>query len=164
MVVLLGLGTVIAQSGPGDASDKQTTQTQQTSNTQSQAQLPASAGTLEADKQEFSFGDIPIYGGKVSTNFTLTNSGTGPVLLKSITTSCMCTQATIDGKTFGMHINSTADITLQPKESKTMTVTFDPLAHGDTGTGPITRTISILTDSTATPAYQFKITGDVVKP
>jgi hypothetical protein len=119
-------GTVIAQSGPGDASARRRRKPSRLQ-ARNQAQLPASAGTLEADKQEFSFGDIPMYGGKFQRLYSPTPEP-GRFCLRALPHPA-CTQATIDGKTFGMHINSAADITLQPKESKTMTVTFDPLAH-----------------------------------
>lgn len=130
--------------------------------------IASSKSELIADKKDFSFGDINIYGGKVSTNLTLSNNGTEPLTLTDISSSCMCTTATIDDQTFGMPMggmtNPKANITIAPNSSKTLTVTFDPLAHGDNGTGPITRVISIETNSTATPTLELKVSGNVIKP
>lgn len=125
--------------------------------------------TLETDKKDFDFGNIPIYGGKVSTKFRLKNTGSQELTLTSITTSCMCTEATIDDKTFGMPMGGhnmypEANIKIPAQSTKEITVTFDPLAHGDDATGPVSRIISIETDSNSTPLIEMRISGNVVKP
>lgn len=124
---------------------------------------------LDVDKKSFNFGDVHIYGGKVSTLFTLKNDSSNPITIKQITTSCMCTTATIDGKSFGMDMGSSmtmppADITIAAKTTMPLTVTFDPLAHGDNATGAISRIVSIETNSSATPLVELNVSGNVVKP
>ncbi len=157
LAVLLGIGVLsVAFQGNGDASGQQ----QQNGGASQNAAKVASNVSL--NKTDFDFGNIPIHGGKVSTVFTVTNEGDQPVTLTKVTTSCMCTDATIDGKTFGLHMDPVANIVIAPKSGKEVTVTFDPLAHGDKAVGPVTRVVAITTNSSATPNLMFKFAGNVV--
>lgn len=109
------------------------------------------------------FGDIDIFGGKVSTIYTLKNEGVEDVKILSAVTSCMCTEGEIGGMRFGMHEQSNKNVSILAGEEKILTATFDPLAHGPNGTGKITRELSLKTDSNKTPKIIVKFTANVVK-
>ncbi len=96
------------------------------------------------------WGDINIFGGLVTQEFTLTNTEAEPLLLTGAVTSCMCTTADItvnDGSSsgeFGMHGGPEWTHVVQPGESFDIAVTFDPMAHGPSATGPINRTVNVI--------------------
>ena len=75
------------------------------------------------------------------------NTGTGPLTITQVKTSCGCTVPELDKKTY------------MPGESGTLNVTFDP--KGKTGT--IARNITIFTDSEHTPSETL-IVRALVKP
>ena len=99
-----------------------------------------------------SWGDINIMDGNVTKTFTLRNDEEEPLLLIGAMTSCMCTTAEFtlhDGSTsgvFGMHGGPEWSHMVQPGESFDVQVTFDPLAHGPSATGPIMRTVNVISD------------------
>lgn len=121
------------------------------------------ASVLSVQEPFYDFGDIDIYGGKVHTTYTLTNEGTEDVSIVSAVTSCICTTGQIDDLVFGMHENSGKTIVIRPGEEKTLTATFDPLAHGPNGVGKIRREVSLTTNSTATPEVKVTFVANVVK-
>lgn len=118
---------------------------------------------ITTNKTQHDFGDIDIFGGKVETQYTLTNTGTENVQITSAETSCMCTEGKIDNFTFGMHGTSGKKITIPAGESKTLTAIYDPLAHGPEGAGRIKRDLFIKTNSSATPEIRLQFTANVVK-
>ncbi len=122
-----------------------------------------SESPLVITPQTYDFGEISMAKGNVSYTFQLQNTGDDPLTITDVRTSCMCTIAEIDGATFGMHKNPAVSITLPPRTSKSMVVTFDPNAHGPEATGPITRIVYISTNSQATPSIETTVRGNVVK-
>lgn len=130
--------------------------------------IPASP--LDADRDRHDFGHVPIHGGVVETTFTLTNTGRQPTRVVATYTSCMCTTATLtfaDGDTegpFGMpghDLPVTLDRQVAAGGRVTVTVRFDPAAHGPDATGPVERTIAVHTGDGASTTLAF--TADVVK-
>jgi len=111
----------------------------------------------------YDFGDIDIFGGKVSTAYTLKNEGIEDVNITSAVTSCMCTEGKIGDLVFGMHESSGNIVTIPAGEEEILTATFDPLAHGPNGTGKIKRELLLKTNSTVTPEITVTFTGDVIK-
>lgn len=114
------------------------------------------------------WGDIGINDGKVTTDFTVKNTGTSTLKIHDIVTSCMCTSAqffTADGTSpvFGMHTESNYVVRIAPGENAKLTVTFDPLYHGPDALGPITRTVTMATNDLANPTLGFFLTGNVIK-
>ena len=102
----------------------------------------------------FDFGTISMAKGKVAHTFTIKNTGTVPVIIKKIFTSCMCTTATLvtaKGKVGPFGMAGHMDI---PKINKTVALgeevfieaTFDPAAHGPAGTGKVHRVVYIETE------------------
>lgn len=118
------------------------------------------------------WGDINIFGGDVSKTFTLMNSEDEPLLLSGAVSSCMCTSAEFmlsDGSrsgVFGMHGGPDWNHMVQPGESFELTVTFDPMAHGPTATGPIARTVNVIgqpnPDQKGSVYTRIDVRGDVL--
>ena len=118
---------------------------------------------IAADKEFYDFGEIEIFGGKVSTEYVLKNNGDQDVVITDASTSCMCTEGKIDGLTFGMHGKSGKKVIIPAGEEKVLTAIYDPLAHGPQGTGKITRELMLKTDSTVTPTILVRFSADVIK-
>lgn len=130
-----------------------------------------STGFITIDRNDVDLKEIPIFGGKVNAYFTFRNTGDKPVVLIEGSTTCMCTEAVVKGS---------GDITssrivmpghgpiaqinqvLEPNEEAQLIATFDPLAHGPNGTGPIMREIIIKTNSIKTPEVKFNFQGNVI--
>lgn len=116
------------------------------------ANISPSGSVLEAEQAFFDFGNISMAAGDVSHNFKIKNTGSEPVTITKIYTSCMCTKATLirgdGGKIgpFGMlgHgvIPSIRDI-LQPGEEAKIEAIFYPAAHGPAGLGSVERVITM---------------------
>lgn len=96
----------------------------------------------------YDFGQVPP--DRVSeASFTVTNAGTAPLIIESITTSCGCTQASISSQT------------IPPGESAQLDVTFDPLVHPD-ATGPMFRVVYLASNDPEQPETQIELRMDVV--
>ncbi|MFH0806120.1 MAG: DUF1573 domain-containing protein [Candidatus Brennerbacteria bacterium] len=114
-----------------------------------------SSGVLIADASTYSFGPVPLMGGLVGNIYKVRNTGTEPVTIQSVYTSCMCTTAVIraEGRTegpFGMPGHGTRrniNLSLAAGEVAEVEAVFDPAAHGPAGVGPIARSVFI--ESTA---------------
>lgn len=133
---------------------------------------PTAASFSSASALTHDWGDINIAGGDVTQVFTLTNSESEPMLLSGAVTSCMCTTADFilsdasrSGE-FGMHGGPDWSHMVQPGESFDVEVTFDPMAHGPTATGPINRTVNVLSKGDATDSSvvytRIDVRGDVL--
>jgi hypothetical protein len=103
--------------------------------------------SLTADETVFDFGSISMARGVVTHKFPIRGAGT----VSRLSTSCMCTKATlvINGSRtgpFGM-----AGHGIIPRIAKTMAagdevfvdVAFDPAAHGPAGLGRVERTVTV---------------------
>lgn len=96
--------------------------------------------------------------GLAEHTFTVTNSTDAPVLLKSVSTSCMCTKAFLETKEgekgpFGMQgmgFLPLANETMLPGESRGIRVVYDPNAHGPAGIGEIERFVYLVDDAERT--------------
>jgi len=119
---------------------------------------------LSVVEQPYDFGDIDIFAGKVDTTFTLKNEGDEDVIITKAGTSCMCTEGEIAGLTFGMHGSDVSSVTIPAGGEEKVKAIYDPLAHGPNGTGLITRTLMLETNSAVTPVVQLRISGNVIKP
>lgn len=121
------------------------------------------ASVVTTEKTSHDFGDIDIFGGKVTTTYTLKNEGSEDVRIVSAVTSCMCTEGEIGGMKFGMHSATGGSVVILAGGEKILTATFDPLAHGPDGTGKITRELTLKTNSTGTPEIKVRLSANVVK-
>ena len=105
----------------------------------------------------YSFGSISMQDGKVSRDFIIENTGENPVRIISMYTSCMCTEALLAvgsrrAGPFGMPGHTPlppVNVDLEPGERGTVSVVFDPAAHGPAGVGTIARTVTIESDAGA---------------
>ena len=120
----------------------------------------ADSGRIAAvDGVDHDWGDINIMAGEVSKVFTLMNDGEKDLVLMGVQTSCMCTKAVVvlpDGQKspeFGMHVNPSWSAAIAPGGRFDVDVVFDPLAHGPTATGPISRIVYVLSSSTADSSF-----------
>lgn len=146
--VLIGGGLLFFSGGKG-----------QTSKTE----VANSSSSLVADRQSHDFGTIDIFGGKVETDFTLANDGAEDVVVLAGTTSCGCTEGNLDGISFGMHEQMSDTVVIKAGESKNIKTIYDPLAHGPSATGPVTRQLFLKTNSEVTPEIEIRISANVVK-
>lgn len=119
--------------------------------------LSPTDGTFSSlDPLVYDWGNINIAGGNVTKTFTLRNDEKQPLLLTGAVTSCMCTTAVLtlqDGSrspVFGMQGGEDWSHEVQPEESFEVTVIYDPMAHGPTATGPIARTVNVISKPDAT--------------
>ena len=122
-----------------------------------------SSSSLSVDRNDHDFGEIDIFAGTVETDFILTNEGSEDVTIIAGTTSCGCTNGSIEGISFGMHEKMSGQVIVKAGESKSVTAVYDPLAHGPSGTGKVTRQLFLKTNSEATPEIELKVSANVVK-
>ena len=104
--------------------------------------------------------------GNVMKEFTVTNPTDQDVTVKTVLTSCMCTNAFVvsgDGSVkgpFGMPGHggavAPANETIKAGESRTIRVVYDPNAHGPAGVGRIDRFVTLTDDSGVTLEYEIK--------
>lgn len=106
------------------------------------------APRLVVTPPSYDFGQVPS--DRVSeAQFTVTNAGTAPLIIESVTTSCGCTQATISSQI------------IPPGESAQLDVTFDPRVHPD-ATGPMYRVVYVASDDPVHPETQIELRMNVV--
>lgn len=95
-------------------------------------------------QENLSLGEIEV-GKDVTTTFTITNTGTGPLNITDI-------QSDIAGITF-----SETSLTVPPGQSQDITITFSPPAEG-----PITGTIDVLSDDPEKASISLSIAGTAI--
>jgi|AntRauTorckE6833_2_1112554.scaffolds.fasta_scaffold27752_3 hypothetical protein len=125
------------------------------------------AASLSATESFFDFGVIPMSGGVVEKQYTLTNTGGEKLTIGKVYTSCLCTTASIiesDGTEkgkFGMPghkgQSTLANSVVEPGESITVNAVYDPAAHGPSGVGLAQRSIYLETDSKETPKVELRL-------
>jgi len=126
--------------------------------------------TLVADRSNYDFGTISMKDGNVRHTYTVQNTGTEPVTINKLSTSCMCTKAslTVGGKTvgpFSMDGMGEAipkiDVSIPAGEKGEVEAVYDPTAHGSAGIGNIERSVFLDSSTGARTELTFKTT---VKP
>ncbi|MBI3019889.1 MAG: DUF1573 domain-containing protein [Parcubacteria group bacterium] len=157
LLVVLGL-MFVAQ---GDSTENQN------------AALPTGNGAtvLLAGEDFFDFGTISMRNGKVSSVFSVQNDGETPMMIQSVYTSCMCTEAFISdtvGKKhgpFGMpgHTSPRTDIEVGAGETVSVEAVFDPAAHGPSGVGLAERSIYLETNSATQPRVELRFKAVVTR-
>jgi hypothetical protein len=126
-----------------------------------------SAGKLASDAPFYNFGTVSMAAGKVMRRYTIGNVGRAPLTITRLSTSCMCTEATLVTSSvrrgpFGMpgHMPiPTIRERLAPGELAQVEVVFDPAAHGPAGIGRTDRTVTVENDA-GTP-LQLNFTATV---
>jgi hypothetical protein len=113
------------------------------------------SGQLEAQEGlSYNFGDIDIQGGVVSQAFSFANRGTDPLYIYEATTSCGCTTGEIitEENTYGpfaMNRTNQNTITIDPQETFSVNISYDPLFHGPNDLGQRQRTLFLFTSAAA---------------
>jgi len=123
----------------------------------------AGASALRADEVQFSFGSVSMRAGKVSHEFKVRNTGTAPVKVTKLYTSCMCTTArltTAEKKVgpYGMPGHGLipgVDVTIAPGEEASVEAIYDPAAHGPAGIGKVERVVYLETSDGAPVELSF---------
>lgn len=112
------------------------------------------SSTISLNETSFDFGKVSMARGKVNHEFVVKNTGSEPVKIDRLYTSCMCTEATFIQKgeslgPFGMpghgFVPPLRKIVDMGEEVK-LNVIFDPAAHGPAGIGPISRVVYLETE------------------
>lgn len=110
---------------------------------------PSSTSRFTTDQSSYDFGTISMAAGRVSTDFTVRNATSDTLTISKLSTSCMCTSASLEiNQTilgpFGMPghgVIPTINQSLAPGAAALVRVTFDPAAHGPSGIGRIVRNV-----------------------
>ena len=126
-----------------------------------------SLGSLISQEESFDFGSISMAAGTVTHNFIVKNTGSDPITIGKMYTSCMCTEASLITavKRFGPYgmqghgMIPRTNVELAPGEEATVEAVFDPAAHGPAGIGQIRRTITM--ENSGGRPLEFTITANV---
>lgn len=139
----------------------------------SNGSIPATVTTSQnakasIDQKTYDWGTINMKDGNINKTFIIKNTGTEILKLTKIKTSCHCTKAqvTINGNTsplFGMNTVSSWVGEVPPGNVAELSIVFDPLYHGPSGVGPITRYVSVDTNDSNNPTLEFTLTASVTR-
>lgn len=133
------------------------------------AEVETSSQTkITLNKSSHDWSTIGINDGKVNTTFEVKNSGTEILKLYNPTTSCTCTTAQlklgeIKSPIYSMHTKSDFILEVKPGETGLIEVIYDPLFHGPSGVGEISRSVTVLTNSSSQPTLTFNLSATVTK-
>ncbi|MEK7877083.1 MAG: DUF1573 domain-containing protein [Pseudomonadota bacterium] len=124
-----------------------------------------SVSALASVSPLFDFGKISMAAGNVSHRYWIKNVSGDPLTITKLSTSCMCTVATLithAGKKgpFGMAGHGPAPRLaerLAPGETAQVEVVFDPAAHGPAGIGQTDRIVTIGND--AGPSLELRFSA-----
>lgn len=140
-IIILILGGLILFFQPKSADNS--------SNSSDYLVSESSSGVIFIEESAFNFGTISMAKGKVSHTFKIKNTGSEPLIIGRIYTSCMCTEATfikgdirkgpvgMQGHDYIPKINESLNV----GEEAEILVVFDPAAHGPAGLGKIERAV-----------------------
>lgn len=109
---------------------------------------------LLAKASSFDFGTVSMAAGKVTHRYWIKNTGSAPITIQRLYTSCMCTTAALVKANrkydpYGMPGHGfmpTINAPMAPNETAIVEVVFDPAAHGPAGIGPVDRFVTLQTD------------------
>ena len=129
-------------------------------------------GALTLSETSWNWGEIPMSRGTATREIAYQNASSDPVTITSMVTSCMCTTVSLiraNGSMVGPKGmpghggNSSVRETIQPGETGTLRIIFDPNAHGPEATGPIRRSVKLATGSDLQPVIELTFSGTVTK-
>ena len=100
---------------------------------------------------QLNLGDV-VNGVVVTRELDVQNDGQADLIIEAVTTSCGCTQATID------------PMTITPGNSGTLRITFDSGAHGPDLTGPLVRQVFIASNDRQKPEASIELVANILPP
>lgn len=112
------------------------------------AACSAGQPNISVEETSLDLGDV-VNGEIVSRDLSLRNDGAADLVVDSVTTSCTCTQATVDPMTIGAN------------ESGTLHIEFDSGFHGPDLTGPLIRQVFINSNDPQQPELQVELVVNV---
>jgi hypothetical protein len=104
--------------------------------------------SISVDTLEFDFGDITL-GEVVSRELVVSNTGTGTLVIDSLSTSCGCTKAVLDR------------MELPAGESAILHITYDSGSHGRV-TGYVSRRVYIKSNDARHPELSIQFTANLI--
>lgn len=128
---------------------------------------PSTGGLIEVNPREYDIGDIQMTDGLVKKSYEVKNSGSGPLKISGILTSCHCTTAVLRvgdkaSPSFGMTPVSFWSEEIPAGQTAQLEVTFDPAFHGDAGMGPVTRGIYISSNDPKNKRVELLLSANVI--
>lgn len=96
-------------------------------------------------------GDV-VNGDVITREVSVQNNGQADLIIDTVTTSCGCTQATIE------------PLTIPAGSSGTLSISFDSGAHGPALTGPLVRQVFITSNDPQQPEITVELTANILPP
>ena len=104
--------------------------------------------SISVDTLEFDFGDITL-GEVVSRELVVSNTGSGTLVIESLSTSCGCTKAVLDR------------MEIPAGESAILHITYDSGSHGRV-TGYVSRRVYIKSNDARHPELSIQFTANLI--
>ncbi len=129
-----------------------------------QEQTEGIESALVASEKLYDFGTISMAKGNVTHTFAVTNPTDKDILVRDLTTSCMCTSVYIvEGNSKigpfgmpGMGFAPKANMLIKAGETRSIDVVYDPNAHGPAGIGSIERFVNLTDTNGGTLELEIK--------
>ena len=105
--------------------------------------------SISLETKQFDLGDV-MNGEIVSRDVAVENDGASPLVVETVSTSCGCTQASLE------------PMTIPPGEVGVLHINFDSGAHGLNLTGNVTRQIFINSNDPQQPEALVEFTANIL--
>lgn len=115
------------------------------------ASVQAGAPAIALETSLLELGDMPN-GEVAERQVAVTNTGSAPLIVDTVTTTCGCTTAAL------------TPMTIPPGESGVLTIAFDSGAHGPELRGAIMRRVILMTNDPAQPEAVVDLTATITDP
>lgn len=142
--ILIALSVILTQSQAASADNYKLFAQNQPAAEEKSSAAPSKAN-IHFDAREFDFGTVE-QGNSVDHVFVVKNTGTDPLLIDRVQTSCGCTAAVTSAKT------------ILPNETGTIKTTFNSARFN----GEINKTITVYSNDSDEPAVRLTIKGKVL--
>ena len=105
--------------------------------------------SISLETKQFDLGDV-MNGEILSRDVAVENDGASPLVVSTVSTSCGCTQASLE------------PMTIPPGEVGVLHINFDSGAHGPDLTGKVTRQIFINSNDPQQPEALVEFTANIL--
>jgi len=105
--------------------------------------------SISLETMQFNFGDV-VNGEIITRDVMVHNNGESPLVVETVSTSCGCTQASLE------------PMTIPPGEVGVLHINFDSGAHGLNVTGNVTRQIFINSNDPQQPEALVEFTANIL--